>query len=109
MIEPDPRRMREFAIKTGLLNDVLREEDVLLLVFYLTVTLSNVGSLLEGRRWVYSVELARLATLLAVAGVLLALERFTPAAILAVVAAGVVSLAWFVRLRELVRPALLPG
>jgi hypothetical protein len=79
------------------------------LVFYLTVTLSNLGSLLEGRPWVYSVELARLLTLVAVAGALLALGRFTPSVLLAIGTFGLASLAWFVRLRPLVRPALQPA
>ena len=69
------------------------------LAFYLVLTLSNLGSLLEGRRWVYSVELARLATLLAVCGVLLALGRFPAGLVMVVAAFGLVSLAWFSRLR----------
>ena len=75
------------------------------LVFYFTVSLSNLGGLLERRRWVYSMELARLATLVAVAGVLLALLRFNPLPVAAVGLFGVVSLAWFARLRTVVRPA----
>lgn len=71
------------------------------LAFYLVLTLSNLGSLLEGRRWVYSVEFARLTTLLAVCGVLLALGRF-PASLVAVVGGfGLISLAWFGRLRPI--------
>jgi hypothetical protein len=74
------------------------------LVFYFTVSLSNLGGLLERRRWVYSMELARLATLLAVSGVLLAVPRFDPLPVAIVGLFGVVSLAWFARLRTVVRP-----
>jgi hypothetical protein len=69
------------------------------LAFYLVVTLSNLGSLLEGRRWVYSVEFARLATLLATCGVLLGLGRFPAVLVAAVAGFGLISLAWFSRLR----------
>jgi sterol desaturase/sphingolipid hydroxylase (fatty acid hydroxylase superfamily) len=79
------------------------------LVFYLTVSLSNLGSLLEGQRWVYPVELARLVTLVAVAGVLLGLGRFEPVAVGAVGLAGLLSIAWLVQLRKLVRPATQPA
>lgn len=73
------------------------------LAFYLTVTLSNLGSLLELRRWVYSMEFARLATLLVVCAVLLALDRFPPVTVVAVAAFGLVSLAWLARLRPVVK------
>jgi len=71
------------------------------LVFYLTVTLSNVGSLLEGRRWVFTLESARLVTLLAVCAVLLALGRFPQTAVVVVAGFGTISLFWFFRIRPI--------
>lgn len=79
------------------------------LVFYLTLSLSNLGSLLEGRRWVYSMELARLVVLVGVAAVLLGLGRFDPLPVAAAALLGLLSLAWFVRLRAVVRPAAEPA
>lgn len=79
------------------------------LVFYLTVSLSNLGGLLEGRRWVYSVELARLATLVGVSGVLYLLGRFDPLPVAATGLLGLASLAWLVQLRRSVRPLAAPA
>ncbi|HSR14928.1 MAG TPA: hypothetical protein VLL51_04210, partial [Gemmatimonadales bacterium] len=53
--------------------------------------------------WVYSMEFARLATLLVVCAVLLALDRFPPVTVVAVAAFGLVSLAWLARLRPVVK------
>jgi sterol desaturase/sphingolipid hydroxylase (fatty acid hydroxylase superfamily) len=79
------------------------------LVFYLTVSLSNLGSLLEARRWVYSMELARLATLVGVSVLLYLMGRFDPLPVAAAALVGLGSLAWFIRLRPLVRPQALPA
>jgi sterol desaturase/sphingolipid hydroxylase (fatty acid hydroxylase superfamily) len=79
---------------------------VSVLVFYFTVSLSNLGSLLEGRRSVYSMELARLATLVAICAVFLSVPRFGALPVVAVGLFGLGSLGWFVRLRPLVRPSL---
>jgi hypothetical protein len=60
--------------------------------------LSNVGSLLEGRGWVRTLELARLVTLVAVCAVLLAVPRF-PLAIVGLIAGfGLFSIGWLIRI-----------
>ena len=66
--------------------------------FYLMLGLSNVGSLLEGRGWVRTLELARLVTLVAVCAVLLAVPRF-PLAIVGLMAGfGLFSIGWLIRI-----------
>jgi sterol desaturase/sphingolipid hydroxylase (fatty acid hydroxylase superfamily) len=74
--------------------------------FYITLSLSNLGSLLESARWVRTMEVARLATLVVVAGALLAFPRFPLAAVLTAGLFGLGSLVWFVRLGRASETAL---
>jgi hypothetical protein len=73
----------------------LRPVELAAAAFYITLSLSNLGSLLESARWVTVVEIARLVTLILTAGVLLAVPRFPPAAVMAAGGLGVLSLLWF--------------
>ncbi len=67
--------------------------------FYIALTVSNAGAVLERRAWVYPLELSRLV-LLAAVGVVLLLSRQAPAVPAALAAAGALLLAaWLVRLR----------
>lgn len=75
--------------------DHLRPVELAAAAFYIALSLSNLGSLLESARWVTAMEFARLATLIVTAGVLLALPRFPASAVLAAGGLGVVSLVWF--------------
>ncbi|HET9514412.1 MAG TPA: sterol desaturase family protein [Gemmatimonadales bacterium] len=76
--------------------------------FYITLTLSNLGSLLEGARWVGAMEVARLATLVVTAGVLLAFPRFDSALVAAAGLFGIASITWYWRLSR-ARPLLAAG
>ena len=66
------------------------------IVFYVALSLSNLGSLLENAGWVRPMEIARLVTLILVAAVLLfAFPRFDARVVGAVGLFGIVSLFWF--------------
>jgi alkylglycerol monooxygenase len=68
--------------------------------FYVAISLSNLGSLLEGARWTVPMELARLVTLVVTAAVLLSLERFSPAAVWSAGVFGTASLVWLATIRR---------
>jgi hypothetical protein len=65
------------------------------IVFYVALSLSNLGSLLESAPWVRPLETARLITMIAASAALLLAQRFNPGAVLAVGVFGIVSLGWF--------------
>lgn len=67
--------------------------------FYLVLTLSNVGGILEGRAWAAISELVRLGVLTAACAVLLAAGRGNPAVLGAALAFGLASSAWILGLR----------
>jgi sterol desaturase/sphingolipid hydroxylase (fatty acid hydroxylase superfamily) len=69
------------------------------IVFYVALSLSNLGSLLENAAWVRPMEIGRLVTLVLVAGVLLfAFPRFEARVVAAAGLFAVGSLFWFLRL-----------
>ena len=69
------------------------------IVFYVALSLSNLGSLLENASWVRALEIARLVTLIAVAAVLLfGFPRFDVRVIAGVEIFAIGSLVWFLRL-----------
>ena len=71
-------------------------------VFYVGLSLSNLGSLLENASWVRSVEIARLVTLIGAAGVLLfVVPRFDLRMVAGIGLFGVVSLGWFLKVSRL--------
>jgi sterol desaturase/sphingolipid hydroxylase (fatty acid hydroxylase superfamily) len=68
-------------------------------VFYVALSLSNLGSLLESASWVKPMEIARLVTLILVAMMLLfAFPRFDVRVVVGVGVFGMASLLWFLRL-----------
>lgn len=69
-------------------------------MFYLMLTLSNVGALLEGRAWAAVSELVRLAVLAAACLALLLLGRGSAPVLGAALAFGVGSAAWIAGLRR---------
>jgi hypothetical protein len=58
------------SIRILALSRTLPLHQNLALVFYVALTLMNIGALFEGRRWAFSLEAARLATSLGIAAVL---------------------------------------
>jgi sterol desaturase/sphingolipid hydroxylase (fatty acid hydroxylase superfamily) len=68
-------------------------------VFYLVLSLSNIGGLLEGQGWASVSELARLFALAAIAATLLASGRGEPVMLAGLVAFALASTAWVIRLR----------
>jgi hypothetical protein len=73
----------------------LRPVELAAAAFYIALSLSNLGSLLESARWVTAMEFARLATLIVTAGVLLAVPRFPAPVVIFAGGVGVLSLLWF--------------
>ena len=70
-----------------------------MVVFYVALSLSNLGSLLESASWVKPLEIARLVTLILVAMMLLfAFPRFDVRVVVGVGVFGMASLLWFLRL-----------
>ena len=71
---------------------------VAVIVFYVALSLSNLGSLLENASWVGAMEIARLVTLIAATGILLfVFPRFDARLVAGIGVFGVVSLAWFLK------------
>ena len=71
-------------------------------VFYVALSLSNLGSLLENARWVRAMEVARLVTLIAAASILLfGVPRFDPRVVAGMGLFGIVSLGWFLKISRL--------
>jgi len=65
--------------------------------FYVLVGLNNLGTLLEGRRWVRPLEFARLAVLITVSMALVAIPRFPLPMVLITGGFGLASMLWFAR------------
>lgn len=66
------------------------------IVFYVALSLSNLGSLLESARWVRTMEIARLVTLIVASAVMLFVApRFDPRVVAGVGVFGIVSMGWF--------------
>lgn len=74
------------------------------LAFYIVLSLANLGALLEGQRWVFWAELARLTTLAGVAAALWQAGEFTPWLVLGTGLLAAVSLAWLVGIRDEFQP-----
>lgn len=71
------------------------------IVFYVALSLSNLGSLLESAPWVRPIETARLVTMIAASAALLFLApRFNPTVVLAIGVFGILSLGCFAGLRR---------
>jgi alkylglycerol monooxygenase len=71
-------------------------------VFYVALSLSNLGSLLENASWVRAMEVARLVTLIAAASILLfGVPRFDPRVVAGTGLFGIVSLGWFLKVSRL--------
>jgi sterol desaturase/sphingolipid hydroxylase (fatty acid hydroxylase superfamily) len=87
------------TVKVLALAAVLPAHQTGALAFYVVLSITNIGGLLEGRGWAFAMELARQATLAVTAGALVFFEMVPMAA---GVTAGVfcaVSALWVVRLR----------
>lgn len=68
--------------------------------FYVAISLTNIAGIFERSRWAYSLELARLSTLLLVCLTLAAMSRGSPYVALAGVTFALGSLAWLRLLRK---------
>ncbi|MEZ4456481.1 MAG: sterol desaturase family protein [Gemmatimonadales bacterium] len=117
---PMPRPLKTYAaiqFVAGLLAAVallsaagtLPVAQVLAGVFYLTLTLSNVGAVLEGRSWAAISELVRLVVLAGVTAVLLAAERGSAPLLALGLAFAIGSTGWLLRIRPAFGPAPEPG
>ncbi|NJS15462.1 MAG: hypothetical protein HC788_13760 [Sphingopyxis sp.] len=79
----------------------LAAHEVAAMLFFVTLSLANVGALFEGRTWVVPIELARLATIAVAASAFIVRREHTALAIV-VLATCALSALWVMRLRTTV-------
>ena len=86
------------AYLTLVTADTLAAHELAAMLFLVTLGLTNVGAIFEGRRWVFGMEFARLATIAAASSAMLVQRQHVGAASLTL-GACVLSIVWLASLR----------
>lgn len=87
------------AYATLVAAGTLAAHEIAAMLFLVTIGLANIGAIFEGRRWVFGMEFARLATIAVTASVFLVRREHTAVATVTL-AISVASAAWLVALRQ---------
>jgi alkylglycerol monooxygenase len=82
------------SVRLLALADALPMAQTAALVFYIALSLTNIGGLLEGERWAFLLEQARLGSLIVACGTLLVRGTLPRAGVVAALAWFVISAAW---------------
>ncbi|MES3033577.1 MAG: sterol desaturase family protein [Gemmatimonadota bacterium] len=86
------------AYLTLVTASTLATHELAAMLFFVTLGLTNVGAIFEGRRWVFGMEFARLATIAVAASVMVVQRQHVGLATVTLVAC-VISIAWLATLR----------